>query len=171
MSGQLQSNAVSDVMSFGPLLKRLFSFGTSFIGTVKHKRFAAQKKRLRTTCYERAIHQVEKGRIGALRTADKHASDKTRRLPGLLQCCDTVRSVHVACRIQVIVGKLDQHHAEGDVSPREKLGSERQCMTKSAERRHRTHRSSPKPGMSSAQSTCRHQRVPPQIHADSCRRF
>jgi hypothetical protein len=37
----LQSNAVSDVMSFSPLLKRLFSLVLFLLAAVKHKRFGA----------------------------------------------------------------------------------------------------------------------------------
>ncbi|MEY2394066.1 MAG: hypothetical protein QOF94_411 [Acidobacteriaceae bacterium] len=50
---------MSDVMSFSPLLKRLFSLVLLLLAAVKHKRFAPDE-RGRTTSTS-AIHQVGKG--------------------------------------------------------------------------------------------------------------
>jgi hypothetical protein len=48
----LQSNAVSDVMSFSALLKRLFSLVLFLLAAVKHKKFAADEE-VAQNIYER----------------------------------------------------------------------------------------------------------------------
>src|SRR6267378_3882910 len=151
MSGQLQSNAVSDVMSFSPLLKRLFSLVLLLLAAVKHKRFATDERGCGQHLRARFI-KLKRAAFGGLRTADKHASDKNQDASqAYLQCCRHCRSVHVAMPNPGNCRKLDQHHAEGDNHRYAKSGDQKgQGMTKSAERRHRTTDRAAKPGMSSS---------------------
>src|SRR6266480_2206281 len=137
-------------MSFSLLLKRLFSLILLLLATVKHKRFAADKRGCAQRLRARFI-KLRRAASGALRTADKHASDKNQGASqAYLQCCRHSRSVHVAMPNPGNCRKLDQHHAEGDNHRHVKSGDQKgQCMTKSAERRHRTTDRAAKPGMSS----------------------
>src|SRR6266568_1005718 len=125
---------------------------------------------LTPNCSPARFIKVEKAAFGALRTADKHASDKNQGASqAYLQCCRHCRSVHEAMPNPGNCCKLDQHHAEGDNHRHAKSGDQKgQCMTKSTERRHRTTDRAAKPGMSSPSQGAVIRECLRKSHADSC---
>src|SRR5436190_1324600 len=92
----------------------------------------------------------ERTAYGALRTADKHTCDKNQcASEPYLQCCRHCRSVHIPMPNPCNCRKLNQDNTEGDNHRHAKSGDQKgQCMTKSAERRHRTTDRAAKPRMS-----------------------